>query len=185
MEIYELLVASGLLGILISTSANLIVSIKSLRHQTSLEAYKVSLSFLKEKFDILKKARQIFSETISLESAWDAIRSNDHQAAIEHLKNNKSRYFNIKAKYDEVKIFFDDKTRQSLENFSNNTSHIDAEGAKMLISSLDAKVPTATPDLWEKVTRHNEMIIDFEKEFKTAIENELISVSKKLSMIER
>jgi len=185
MEIYDLLVASGLLGILISTTANLIVSIKSLQHQRSIEGYKVSLSFLKEKFDILKDSREIFSETISLDSAWQAIKNDDNKAAIEHFKNNKNRYFRIKAKYDEIKIFFDEKTRQSLENLNKDIDLIDTEGAKILINHLDKKIQKVTPDFINKITRYNEMIIDFEREFKHCIEKELITMSEKLSTIDK
>jgi len=61
-KIIEIMVTSGLLGVLMTTTANLVISYRSLHGQKEIETHKAFVSFTRERFDLLNSNRIILEK---------------------------------------------------------------------------------------------------------------------------
>lgn len=182
-NLFRIIITSGLLGILISTIANLIISIKTLRSQRKLESDKAYYSFLKEKLDLLKNARSSIKYARDFTPLYEALR-NPVKNAEEFLVEAKTEYLHDVDTYKAIRCCFSNNDREKLDKLIKNIESLELKRLNCILANWDRektkeKVPPGI--IQPPLKQEFELIKKFEKALDEAIDKELISTANRLS----
>lgn len=136
---FTILIGSSLLGILITTFTNCIISLKTLHAQQRLQTHKAALDFLKEKIDELRKTRSSLSERTPIKPLVEAIKSQDSMKLIGYLRKEVSDYYNEASSYKDIRIYFSSENRKKLDDWIKRIASFNTEVGEYLLDNVKEK----------------------------------------------
>ena len=183
--LFEIIVASGLISIFISTLANCILTTKTLNAQKNLENQKSSLTFLKEKVDILRNTRASFRDHTSgkIGVAIEGIYEKDPNKALKFFVDQIPEYSLTVESYKSIRYCFSNNLRETLDDLINHLERLDPETKTFFENYLgdEKNIEKINSELNKLVIREYTLLVEFEKTLLNAIDEELISAAEKLS----
>ncbi|MFQ6035054.1 MAG: hypothetical protein ACE5NM_04290 [Sedimentisphaerales bacterium] len=180
---FTILIGSSLLGILITTFTNCIISLKTLHAQQRLQTHKAALDFLKEKIDELRKTRSSLSERTPIKPLVEAIKSQDSMKLIGYLRKEVSDYYNEASSYKDIRIYFSSENRKKLDDWIKRIASFNTEVGEYLLDNVkEMRMAEKVPDqILKKFVAMGESMSEFRTFFLDAVDNELASAADKLS----
>lgn len=180
---FTILLGSGLLGIIITTFANCIISLKTLHAQQRLQTHKAALDFFKEKIDELRKTRCSLSERTPIEPLVEAVKSPDSKKLIRYLRKEVSDYYNETSSYKDIRIYFSSENRKKLDDWIKRIASFNTEVGEYLLDNVKEKrMAEKVPDhILKMFVAMGESMSEFRTFFLDAVDNELASAADKLS----
>jgi hypothetical protein len=156
----KFLLTSSIVGILLTSIINLIISIKSLKHQKEVESYKASISFLNGKLNSLMKIKPLISEFTSMEDLYNSVKESDEskssESAFKWLMNNRNAYLKQREVFKKIKSYLPPKSRILLETCAKEIDDIESKQGEYITLNMN-KFQSHTP------IGENEELSDFKK----------------------
>jgi len=180
---FTILIGSGLLGILITTFANCIISLKTLHAQQRLQTHKAALDFIKEKIDELRKTRSSLSDRTPIKPLVEAIKSPDSKKLIQYLRKEVSDYYSEASSYKDIRIYFSSENRKKLDDWIKRIASLNSQVGNYLFDSFDDKknAEKVPKPILKKFVAMGQSMSEFKNFFLDAVDNELESAADKLS----
>lgn len=187
-QLLNIFIASGLLGIFITSITNLYISYKSLSLQTKVEEYKVSLEFHKEKLDILREIRPTVAYT-SLEDprliAEKIKNKKDVKALGEYLIKWKEEYDSARKTYEKFAYLFSKDKREKLNSLNNEVKAKQNQLSRYFFNQekKDLDDPQKSSEALLETLYAVISMGNFQSSLIDAIDEEIISTADKLSNV--